>query len=225
MSVVTQELQEHQFKELEKFAMFTPAPNQSDSPDSFTRNSRLVWSSYRGNPRLTVFTGVPDDLEKGVIRGPMNPETFNSLMDKLLELTSAPPETRYILDNYTTPKKEDGTADMYSKKRIKISETWIGRNKEGKLWISLRAENRPVLVFTFTMSDFHKWRHGDGSDFTEAENSAAHAKGYIYGVKSAIAVHCALLKPPYDPEAKKSKGSFSAKPKTSSFGDMDDITF
>lgn len=217
----TPELFEHQFKEFEKFSMFTPAPGVPN------RRSRLVWSSYRGNPRITVFTGVPDDLEKGVLRAPMNPETFNSLMDKLESLIAAPNETRYILDNFTAPKKEDGTTDMFSEQRIKVSETWIGKDKNGVIWISVRAENRPSIVFKFIMSDFHKWRNGDGSEFTEAQSSAAQCLGSIYGVKAAMAVHAAILKPPYDPEAKNTKGGQKTpykKPAPTSF-DSEDIIF
>lgn len=216
-----QELFEHQFKEFEKFSMFTPAPGVPN------RRSRLVWSSYRGNPRITVFTGVPDDLEKGVLRAPMNPETFNSLMDKLDSLITAPVDTRYILDNLTAPKKEDGTTDMFSEQRIKISETWIGKDKNGIIWISIRAENRPSIVFKFTLSDFHKWRNGDGTDFSDAESSAAQVLGVTYGVKKGMAVHAALLKPPYDPEAKKAGPGGKTpykKPVPTSF-DADDIMF
>ena len=60
----------YEFKQLEKFTLVTKAPGADG------KNSLLLWSSYRGNPRITVFTGVPNDTGKGVLHAAMNPETF-----------------------------------------------------------------------------------------------------------------------------------------------------
>ena len=70
-----QETPVFQFKQLEKFVMYTNAPGVEG------KRSSLHWSTYRGNPRISVFTGVPNDIGKGVINAAMNPETYLIFLD------------------------------------------------------------------------------------------------------------------------------------------------
>lgn len=193
----TETEQTFQFKELDKFAMFTDAPGVQN------RRSRLQWSSYRGNPRIAVFTGVPDDTNKGVITAPMNPETAMILFDLLDDLRLGAPDRKYKVENYTLPKAEEG--EKRSSEKIHLSDTWIGKDKEGVLWISVRAPNRPTIVFKFTVSDFHKLFKGNGEQLTEAEASCLQAKAVVENLRAIFQVHSAELRPPFDAEAAKAR--------------------
>lgn len=213
----------YQFKELDKFGMFTDAPGVQG------RRSRLVWSSYRGNPRISVFTSVPDDTNKGVLSAPMNPETFDILMGFLENVSNGAPGRSFYIKNMTRPRQEEGSKTIPEK--IHVSDTWVGKDKDGIVWISVRAPNRPVIAFQFLVSDFHALFKGNNEPFTPAEASVLQAHAVMNGLKQVFGAHAAELRPPYDPEAAKAKrggagsgNGYKAKPAgaKTSFSDLDD---
>jgi hypothetical protein len=179
-----------EFKELEKFVMFT------DAPGAPGKRSRLVWSSFKGNPRITVFTGVPNDSGKGVINAPMNPETFLILMDLLKDLCQGTGEVKNKIACYTLMKGEAGAPR--SQEQTLLSDIYIGRDTEGIIWISVVVVNRPKIKFEFRISDFHKLYKGDGTQFTAAEASALQTRAYVNGVTGSLMSHMADLRPPYN---------------------------
>jgi hypothetical protein len=185
---------EHTFKDLDKFGLFTDAPGEQN------RRSHLVWSTFRGNPRITVFTGVQNDTEKGVIRAPMSPEVFLVMMEKLEEVIKAQPGTKFWIENFTSPKQEEGQR-LPSTERILISTTYMGKDKDGMVWISVRApKDRPTIVFKFQLSDYHKLYNGDGSPVTPDQCSCIVANAWRKGVIAAMEKYMGEERPPYDPE-------------------------
>lgn len=206
--------QVYEFKELEKFQMFT------DAPGTPGKRSRLVWSSYRGNPRISVFTGVQGDTGKGVINAPMNPETFDILMSKIIEMAKDPKEDRMKIECLTSLKGADG---QRSQERVKLSDVIFGRDANGLMWLSVVAENRPKIKFEFRVSDFHKLYGKDGNAFTEADASSLQAIAAASAVQKAMAEHARLLKEPY---AGRQQGGGASKPtSTINSTDFDDIEF
>ena len=183
--------QEFQFKELEKFGMYTNAPGES------MKRAALVWSSYRGNPRISVFTRVTNDTNKGIIQAPMSPEVFMILMDSLETAIRADNGFKTCLKNFTTPKAPEGSTERPDPTvRIHLSDTYVGKDENGILWISVIAENRPKIKFEFRISDFHKLIHGNGTPFTDAEASALQARAWIKGVSAAMATQFSTLRDP-----------------------------
>lgn len=205
--------QVHEFKELEKFQMFT------DAPGTPGKRSRLVWSSFRGNPRITVFTGVQGDTGKGVINAPMNPETFDIAMAKLIAMANDPKEDRMKVECFTTLKGSDG---QRSQERVKLSDFIFGRDANGIMWLSVVAENRPKIKFEFHVSDFHKLYGKDGNQFTAADASSLQAIAAASAVQKALAVHAQLLKEPF---AGRQQGGGSKPASTINSSDFDDIEF
>lgn len=186
--------QEFKFKDLEKFGMFTDAPGEQN------RRSRLVWSTYRGNPRITVFTGVQNDTDKGVIRAPMSPEIFLAMMEVFEEVIKAQPGYKRWIENFTSPKQEEGQRQP-STERILISTTYMGKDKDGIVWISVRAPgNRPTIVFKFLLSDYHKFYNADGTAITPDQASCITANAWRKGVIAAMGKYMGEERPPFDPE-------------------------
>lgn len=197
MAAATTEQYEHQFKELDKFMMFTPAPGVEN------QRSSLTWSTFRGNPRITVFTRVPDDTGKGMLQAPMNPTTFLSLMHLLRDVAKGAPGRSFFVENDTAAKDAEGKP---TRERIRLSTTWVGKDKDGFVWLSVRAENRPVIAFKFIMSNYHRVFKGDGTALTQEESSSLEALAYAEGVETTIKTFFADLRPPYDPSKAKTKG-------------------
>jgi hypothetical protein len=207
--------QQFEFKELEKFQMYTDAPGVPG------KRSRLIFSSYRGNPRITVFTGVPGDSHKGVMNAPMNPETFLIFLNMLEKVAKTPDESEYTIVCDTLPKAEEGK--QRSNEKIHLADVKFGRDSQGVVYISVQGKNRPLIFFKFKVSDFHKLLKKDGVPFNEMESSSLQALASLQGIRDAIGSHMGVLKAPFVPGEKSANvsNSFSSTVKE----DFKDITF
>jgi len=211
-----QQAQVYQFKELEKFQLFTETPGVAG------KRSRLGYSSYRGNPRITVFTNVPNDTGKGMINAAMNPETFLTFLDLFEVCAKSETEIKYKIDCYTTQRPIEG--QEVSKEKILSSELYFGKDNTGLVWLSVTAPNRPRIKFDMKTSDFHKIYKSDGKALTEAEGSMYQALATITALRAVFLGHMSELRPPYVPKDNMGQGSRAPARAVSPAG-FDDITF
>lgn len=202
------------FKELEKFQIFTETPGVEG------KRSRLGWSSYRGNPRINVFTNVPNDAQKGMMSAAMNPETFLIFLNMLEEFAVKPGEQKAKIDCYTIPRAIEG--QERSTDKILASEIYFGRDAQGILWISVVVANRPKIKFEFKISDFHKIYKGDGTQLTPADGSSLQTLATVKALRTVFMEHMSELRPPYVPNGQGVSKSVASKVQSEGF---DDITF
>lgn len=209
--------QTYEFKELDKFTMFAPAPGVEG------KRARLTWSSFRGNPRMTVFTGIPNDTNKGVINAGMNPETFYGflyLLEKIAQNPQAAAE--YILDSDTL--KEDDNGER--KKRVLASSIYFGRDEEGVMYMKVKAEGRPEIRFNFKISDWHRFRKGDGTPLSEREGSSLQAISTVHALRQVFGNLVNELRPPFNPGQRTGGKPQASRPATKqSQAEFDDIGF
>jgi uncharacterized membrane protein YgcG len=84
------------------------------------------------------------------------------------------------------------------------SELWCGKDKEGVIWISVSAPNRPKIKFNIGTNDFHHWFHGDGTPYTAAEASTLYSNAYVKILENMVAhLMCTLW---VEPEQKPQQG-------------------
>jgi hypothetical protein len=224
MSDAQAPVQEHQFKELDKFGMYT------DAPGAEGRRSRLVFSSFRGNPRITVFTGVPNDSGKGVINAPMNPETFLIFLNMLESTAKQTGEVKHKIACDTTVKTSDGETNQRTQQRMALSDIFFGKDAEGVVWVSVIAENRPKIKFEFTVSNFHRIYKGDGTQISKGEASSLQALATIDALRPIFIGHASELRPPYQPgmdgKSKPATGGYAKQGKVAeTAASFDDLTF
>jgi hypothetical protein len=214
--MATAEEKTYEFKQLEKFTLVTKAPGTEG------KNSLLLWSSYRGNPRMTVFTGVPNDTGKGVINAAMNPETFLMFLNMLKDIALSPKEDKVKLECFTLTKNTDGSRG----EKIHSSDLWFGKDSRGMVWISVLAEGRPKIKFDFKVSDFHKFYKSDGTALSEAEASSLQTLAVVDALRSVFLTHMGELRPPYEPKdgANKYQNRTASKPANSN-AQFEDISF
>lgn len=213
---------EHQFREIPRLSLWTDTPgiDKEDKSIKFKR-SRLSWSSFMGNPRITVNTNVPNDTDKGMIRAPMDISIFNMLKTMAEEVMRGEPGTVRRIENYTRDKDADG---KYGEK-YKLSETVIGKDKEGRMVLSVQAPDRPVIYFHFTVSDYHKLLKGNGEAFTMSEASVLKARADFDTLKEIFIIH-AKEAADKEMETPRTPNARFKKPETKNdFSDLDDITF
>jgi hypothetical protein len=168
-------------------ADFKPPPREKNALDNRKLNlsaptpgvqgkfASFGWTIYRNNPRITVYTNDPNDQKDyGKIQAPMDMPVFMMLMNLLNQAIDAPGDYKNKIDNlnYIFP------GGKRSETPVVVSETHVGK-KDGVVYISVTARERPRIMFKFHPSDFHKLYHGDGTPYTEGEASVLFARGYV----------------------------------------------
>jgi uncharacterized membrane protein YgcG len=139
----------------------------------------LIWGLYSNNPRLTVYTNDPNDSGEqngyGKISANLDGPTFFAFLELLKIAVAAPGEFKDKVEN----KNFIFPGGKRSERPVVVSELWAGKDKDGLIWISVTARDRPKIKFPITNPDFHQFLHGDGTPYAPAETSKLFALGYI----------------------------------------------
>jgi hypothetical protein len=162
----------------EKNALDHPKLNlTAPTPGHQGKFSRLVWGFHANNPRITVYTNDPNDQNTnyGKIAANMDTPTMFALVGLLNEIIDGPADKKVKIEN----KNFIFPGGKRSERPVLVSETWIGKDKDEVIWISVAAKDRPRIKFEFQPGDFHHFVHGDGTPFTKAEASKLWARGYV----------------------------------------------
>lgn len=154
------------FVDVSKFVIWGDSSSEDNS-----KRPRMVFSFRDGNPRLTVYTGVPGP--EGVIAFPSDFPTMVTIINFIKEVASGEPGKKLSVDSATTVYEDDKPTD---RKRV-VSTLYIGKSKEGVVYLSLISENKPKLIFPFKPSAYHTFRGADKDELALADISAKMATG------------------------------------------------
>lgn len=141
----------------------------ADKQAGAERNPVLQVTAPMNQPRLTVFTNVPNDTDRGMINAPMGSTEFFDLMDLLEQMIEGEPDNARQVRNMTGPPTN----------LVHLSTTKVGKDKEGVVWIGIFIDGRPTIKFKFLPSMYHQFLNRDGSPISEAEMSCIHARSWI----------------------------------------------
>lgn len=132
------------------------------------RPPNLRVSVIRNNPRIDVFTNIEGDVDNGRISAPMEALTMFALIVKVEDIAKGEPDTQVKIANKTGAPGQQKI----------LSHTIVGKDKEGRVFISVIAQNRPRIKFMFLPSDWHEMAHKDGTPYEEAELSCVYARAW-----------------------------------------------
>ncbi len=164
-----------------KLSLRAPTPGVKD------RYATLGLGWYEGNPRFTVFTGDPDDAPevKGRISANMDTFTLYAITEALEQAinTEMGKEYRIIIENHSTTDERGQRME----KKAKVSETIVGVDAQGRVFLSVVADGRPKVKFQFGNNDWHYMRDAiTGEPANESQVSKLYAKGYVNFLRSSI---------------------------------------
>ncbi|ARV76734.1 hypothetical protein PHABIO_103 [Pseudomonas phage Phabio] len=137
----------------------------------------LRFGVFGNEPRITVKTNVPNDLNHGKIDFNCDMATFFAAMSfakALAEGTATATERKFVYQNdFVAGKKLD--------RIIPITTLVIGRAQDGRMYIALLSAqaSRPKIRFFFGPTKYHNITNGDGSAISAEEMSNAYALGYL----------------------------------------------
>lgn len=142
-----------------------------DSTDADQKRPRLVFGFRDGNPRITVYTGVTGP--NGVIAFPADYPTMVACMHMLKDVIAGQPGNKFIIESLgQVYENNKPTKD----KRV-VGSLYIGKSKDGIIYFSVIAENKPKIVFSIKPSPFHRFLDGDKNVIPESVMSCKLASG------------------------------------------------
>jgi hypothetical protein len=154
------------FVDVSKFVIWGDATGDDNS-----KRPRMVFSFRDGNPRLTVYTGVTGP--EGVIAFPSDFPTMVTIINLIKDIANGEPGQKVSVDSATNIYENNKPTN---KKKV-VSTLYVGKSKEGVVYLSLISENKPKLVFPFKPSAYHAFRDADKNEFPVAKISAKMATG------------------------------------------------
>lgn len=164
-----------------KLRLSCPPVNGAPKPGSF------AVSLVNNNPRIDVYTNVPNDKQNGNIRAAMDMPVFYMLLQAM--------EDSIALEDSQVLKIQNLNYTFFEGKRSDapklVSTTCVGRDKEGCLFIAVVAKDRPYLKFNMLPSNFHVMIGVDGNPLDKRQASNYFMRGYrkmMENMMAAVAV-------------------------------------
>jgi hypothetical protein len=139
-----------------------------------TKKATLSMGVYKNNPRLVVRTNVPNDKDFGRITAAMDTFTFFTMLHAIRMHADGPADSKTKIENRST-----FVAGRKMDSPVCVSTTFVGKDKDGVVFIAITARDRPNIKFDFLCDEiWHAFSHGDGRPYTAAEASVLYAKGW-----------------------------------------------
>ena len=164
------------YQTLDLFTLWAPAA---------TRDSkRPMWSFCfpRGNPRFYIYTRGDSAPRKGLLEIAMNPFVFYSILQLLENLaTGKAQQNKYLVET------DRVDYDAPDRRRILGSVLEFGKDDEGVIYMMATADGYPRIPFKFDISDWHRFRKGDGTPFSDKEASCLQCQGFVAALREVAA--------------------------------------
>lgn len=190
-----------------RFSLYTPTPNLPG------KRANLVFGSFNGQPRITVFTGHPDD--KAPITAPMGVKELYLLSNRLQAVAMGERGLKFNIGCLRGEWKDDKPTG----EKRHMADVIVGKDEEGMVWILLKAEGRAEIKFTFGLSEYHTYRSSDGKHTPDVLSEYS-AYGTALGLK-AIADKLAVTQPIVPNRGRQGgQGQQASNSSASKFGDI-----
>ncbi len=157
-------------------------------PTAAGKRSSLIWGVYSNNPRITVYTGDPEDGGErtgyGKIVANLETPTFYAFIEMLEQVSRSKEECKCKIDN----KGYSFFGGKRSENPVVLNSLAVGRDVDGQVWISVIADNRPKIKFYIRPSEMTVLYNGDGNPYSKGEASSLFALGYCQILRNLVSI-------------------------------------
>jgi hypothetical protein len=157
-------------------------------PTSQVKRSALMWGVHANNPRITVYTGDPEDSGErtgyGKIVANLDITTFYAFLEMLENIAKKTEECKEKFDN----KGFTWFGGKRSEQPVVLNSLLAGKDADGGIWISVIADNRPKIKFYIMPSELTSLYHGDGRPYAKGEAASLFALGYCQILKNLVSI-------------------------------------
>ena len=177
-------------------------------PTAEGKLSKLSWQIHKNNPRLTVYTGDPADesarTNNGRIQAELDMPHLFAMFGIIRKAAAEQPGFKECIEcwNFIFP------GGQRSKEPVNTCKIWIGKDKEGVVYISLVDaihKDRPVIKFDFLPGAGGNWirfNRGDGTPCPKDAASVIFAEGYARMMEMLMTNLAITEFVPYEPQQK-----------------------
>ena len=138
----------------------------------------MKFSVAKNQPRITVYTGrkTGPDQKSESLWARMSPYAYYNFLALLEMVARGPNDVRYAQKNDTMiPDKQNPG----KKKQITETQTWVGKDDQGVVWVAVTKYNAPNIQFQFKPPRFHDILTADGKPMQLAQVSMLCALEFI----------------------------------------------
>lgn len=138
----------------------------------------MKFSVAKNQPRITVYTGrkIGQDQKSESLWARMSPYAYYNFLALLEMVARGPNDVRYAQKNDTMiPDKQNPG----KKKQITETQTWVGKDDQGVVWVAVTKYNAPNIQFQFKPPRFHDILTSDGKSMPLAQVSMLCALEFI----------------------------------------------
>lgn len=125
---------------------------ETDSSEEGAKPPRFILSFRDGNPRFVVYTGLSG--KESVITFPCDAIHMTTIMNFLQDVANGEPNDRIEVGSYGTVWENNKP----TKEKVSKGVLYIGKSKEGIVYFSVIAENKPKIIFPIKCSPYHSFR-------------------------------------------------------------------
>lgn len=134
---------------------------------------RLTLSFRDGNPRFVVYTG---DKDVKPINFPADFIIMETVLDRFRQIIDGPNGIKTSITSLGA--KYDDNNRRTNEKRL-VSTLYIGKNKEGIVYMLIKEESKPDIVFAFRKNEWHGFMDESSQEIPEATLSKYFAKAFV----------------------------------------------
>lgn len=160
----------------------------------WTKNDQGKSASFsigfaKNGVRFRVWTNVDSDKDRnrGVITGDMDPVSFSGWLADMRRNILYRDEAKGEYSNHIVINRPAGKNDSDQKRAVDgvvpSSDLWYGVDKDGMVWVSLTAYNRPAIKFPLCFTKFTHLKHKTGEMVAMREASSLYSDGWLAAVE------------------------------------------
>lgn len=179
--------------EIDRLTMYTKAPGTENERASLSWQMVNMGTGYGYNPRITVWTRVPND-SKRPIDAALNAHSAEMLLSLIEQVCDAEPGFQAPAITCEVPMKDETTGERMKGYRV-VSKVVVGKDKTGVVRIAVISGDpeRPQISFKFETGMMHHLVHKDGSPYDEASCSVLAARAAVRVLRNVYAKYCPLI--------------------------------
>lgn len=158
-----------------------------------TGRPALSWYFQNNNPRIDVYTNMPNDPDNGKIRADIGISVAYEILCELEDLSVSTSDEEYNA-RWENHGRTWNRAENRSNKELSAkSNIVVGRDKKGRIYIAVLAvgSDRPKIRFYFGENIYRKL-YINGQPATDAELSRRAVRGWFKSIEHLLPVVAAI---------------------------------
>ena len=158
-----------------------------------TGRPALSWYFQNNNPRIDVYTNMPNDPDNGKIRADIGINVAYEILCELEDLSESATDEEYNARWENHGRTWNRTENRSNKELSPKSNIVVGRDKKGRIYIALLSVggDRPKIRFYFGENIYRKL-YINGQPASDAELSRRAVRGWLKSIEHLLPIIAAI---------------------------------